>query len=86
MGYAKLYIAGLVQSLLRAQQCGVPNNSLHPGTEQLASTPCPEKEEEAEAQREEKKSSWTGEWKCSGPNPSELFFPFDFERADKFLL
>ena len=46
----------LLQSRLRAQQCGVPDHSLRPGAEQLTSAARPKKEdqEEAEAQGEEK--------------------------------
>lgn len=46
----------LLQSFLRAQQCGVPDHSLHPGAKQFISTVLPKKEnqEETEAQGEEK--------------------------------
>lgn len=53
----------LLQSFLRAQQCGVPNHRLHPGAEQLISSAHPKKEdqEETEAQGQEKTGEEEGE-------------------------
>ncbi len=53
----------LLQSFLGAQQCGVPNHSLHSGAERLTRTAFPKKEdqEEAEAQGEEKTGKEEGE-------------------------
>lgn len=52
----------LLQFLVRAQQCGVPDHGLRTGAEQLVGTAQPEEEdsEEAEAQGQEKSGEEEG--------------------------
>lgn len=65
----------LLQSFLRAQQCGVPNYSLCPGAKQLIGTAHPKKEGQEETEAKGKEKTGEEEGKAATQTSNALWSP-----------